>query len=123
ESAVYFVVREAVTNVVKHAQAAGISISIRDDDGVVVTEVVDDGDGGADQSGSGLQGLARRAGALDGRLVVDSPAGTGTAVRGEVPDGGDAAAEDGTGGTRRSEHGRVARHRVPGRAAVGGARR
>ena len=87
ESAVYFVVREAVTNVVKHAQAAGISISIRDDDGVVVTEVVDDGDGGADQSGSGLQGLARRVGALDGRLVVDSPAGTGTTVRAEIPHG------------------------------------
>ena len=87
ESAVYFVVREAVTNVVKHAQAEGISISIRDGDGLLVAEVVDDGSGGADQGGSGLQGLARRVGALDGRLVIDSPSGAGTTVRAEIPHG------------------------------------
>ena len=74
-----------MTNVVKHAQATGISITIGDGDGVLVVEVADDGAGGADQNGSGLQGLVRRVGALDGRLIIDSPTGAGTTVRAEIP--------------------------------------
>src|SRR5690625_1415325 len=86
-SAVYFGVREAGTNGVHHAQAAGIPLSIRDDDGGVVTGVAHAGDGGADQSGRGLQRLPRRVGALGGRRVVDRPAGTGPTVRAEIPHG------------------------------------
>jgi signal transduction histidine kinase len=49
--------------------------------------VRDDGVGGADPAGRGLSGLARRVGALDGRLRVDSPAGGPTTVSVELPCG------------------------------------
>ena len=49
-------------------------------------QVVDDGVGGADASGgSGLAGLAERLDAVDGILVVDSPAGGPTRVTAELP--------------------------------------
>jgi signal transduction histidine kinase len=48
--------------------------------------VWDDGIGGADPAGgSGLQGLADRVGALDGRLVVSSVDGAGTVVQARIP--------------------------------------
>lgn len=46
DSATYFVVREAVTNVVKHAGASQIGISVVDSQGLLIAEVVDDGSGG-----------------------------------------------------------------------------
>ena len=85
ESAAYFVVREAVTNVVKHAEASSIRISVIDDDRSLIVEVVDDGSGGADLSGGGLQGLTRRVGALDGTMTVESTENIGTTVRAEIP--------------------------------------
>jgi signal transduction histidine kinase len=52
----------------------------------VTVEVSDDGVGGADsRRGSGLQGLADRIEALDGRLDVHSPPGAGTRLRAEIP--------------------------------------
>jgi signal transduction histidine kinase len=55
---------------------------------VLVVEVADDGVGGAHaEDGSGLRGLADRVEALGGRLVVESPAGGGTHVVGEIPCG------------------------------------
>src|SRR5699024_7645664 len=63
ESAAYFVAREAVTNVVKHASAAAvrITVSTQEHSGrrLLHLEVHDDGTGGADPEGGGLQGLAR----------------------------------------------------------------
>jgi signal transduction histidine kinase len=86
ESAAYFVVSEALTNVAKYAQASSASVSVRRDDGVVRVEIADDGVGGADATrGSGLSGLADRVAALDGTIVVDSPPGGGTRVRAEIP--------------------------------------
>ena len=85
ESAAYFVVREAVTNVVKHADAASITISVIDDEKALIAEVVDDGSGGADPSGGGLKGLTRRVGALDGSLTIESRENVGTTVRAEIP--------------------------------------
>ncbi|WP_081448585.1 histidine kinase [Brevibacterium aurantiacum] len=85
ESAAYFVVREAVTNVVKHANATSIRISVIDEEQALIAEVVDDGSGGADPTGGGLKGLNRRVGALDGTLTVTSTETTGTTVRAEIP--------------------------------------
>ena len=85
ESAAYFVVAEALANTGKHAQAGHVDIAVRHDDDALVVEVVDDGAGGADADGSGLRGLARRVEALDGRLVVDSPAGGPTTIRAVIP--------------------------------------
>jgi len=53
-------------------------------DGGMVATVADDGGGGADPSGSGLQGLADRLATHNGRLRVDSPPGAGTTVTATV---------------------------------------
>jgi PAS domain S-box-containing protein len=86
EASAYFFVSEALTNVVKHAQADGASVRIAADDGHLVIEVGDDGVGGAGEAGgTGLRGLADRIGALDGTIEVDSPRGAGTRLRATVP--------------------------------------
>ena len=88
ESASYFVVAEALTNVARYADASHASVSVHRIDGSVTVEVRDDGAGGADPaSGSGLRGLADRVAALDGRLEVISPPGAGTVVRAVIPCG------------------------------------
>lgn len=85
ESAAYFVVREAVTNVVNHAHASHISISVIAEEEKLIAEVIDDGSGGADPAGGGLKGLSRRVGALDGTMTIESPEKVGTTVRTEIP--------------------------------------
>ena len=86
EVAAYFVIAEALTNVVKYANASAATVAVRRTDGHACVEVRDDGVGGADPGrGSGLQGLADRVGALDGSLALDSPPGSGTTLRAEIP--------------------------------------
>jgi signal transduction histidine kinase len=86
ESAAYFVVSEALTNVAKYAQATRADVTVRRTDGHVTVEVADDGVGGADAArGSGLRGLADRVAALDGTLSLDSPPGGGTRLRAQIP--------------------------------------
>jgi signal transduction histidine kinase len=86
ESAAYFVVAEALTNVSKYANATHAEVTVTRSNGRVVVEVRDNGVGGADPAaGSGLSGLADRVAALDGLLDVESPQGGGTVVRAEVP--------------------------------------
>jgi PAS domain S-box-containing protein len=86
ESAAYFVVSEALTNVLKYARASKATIRVAPRDDVLVVEVSDDGCGGASPSdGSGLGGLRDRVEALDGTFVVESPVGAGTCIRAELP--------------------------------------
>jgi signal transduction histidine kinase len=86
EAAIYFIVSEALANAAKHARARSVTAGVRRGDGRVLVEIADDGRGGADAArGSGLQGLAGRVEALDGRLAIDSPPGRGTIVRAELP--------------------------------------
>ena len=86
ESAAYFVVSEALTNVLKYARATSATIRVAPRDEVLVVEVADDGCGGAKPSeGSGLGGLRDRVEALDGTFVLDSPPGAGTRIRVELP--------------------------------------
>jgi signal transduction histidine kinase len=86
ESAAYFVVSEALTNVAKYARATHATVAVRRANGRVMVDVTDDGVGGADAAGgSGLRGLADRLAALDGTLRLDSPAGHGTRVHAEIP--------------------------------------
>jgi signal transduction histidine kinase len=88
ESAAYFVVSEALTNVAKYAQATRATVALRQVDGRLTVDVADDGVGGASATrGSGLRGLADRLSALDGTLSVESPAGRGTRLRAEIPCG------------------------------------
>jgi len=86
EAAAYFVVSEALTNVVKYANASQARVSVSRTNGHAVVEVADDGVGGADPGrGSGLRGLADRVSALDGTLELRSPQGAGTLLRAEIP--------------------------------------
>ncbi|MET8851377.1 sensor domain-containing protein [Amycolatopsis sp. NPDC004625] len=85
ESAAYFVTAEALANVVKHAEARTCAITLARTPDVLSLEVHDDGRGGADGAGSGLDGLRRRVEALDGTLSVTSPAGGPTRILAELP--------------------------------------
>jgi signal transduction histidine kinase len=85
EASAYFVVAEALTNVVKHARATRANVAGSVGDGVLRVEVRDDGAGGADSEGHGLLGLADRVAALGGRLRIDSPRGAGTVLTAELP--------------------------------------
>ena len=89
EAAVYFVCAEALTNVVKHAHASRASVAVRVLPDRVVARIVDDGSGGTrlDGAGSGLQGLAERAEALEGTLVVSDGPDGGTVVEVSIPIG------------------------------------
>jgi signal transduction histidine kinase len=86
QHAAYFVVAEALTNVAKHAQAASASTTAQLRDGVLIVEVRDDGQGGADPArGSGLTGMADRVAVADGRMLLSSPPGGPTLLRVELP--------------------------------------
>jgi signal transduction histidine kinase len=90
ESAAYFAVAEALTNVVKHSQASTAWVSLAHHPthlgGAIYITVGDDGVGGADpHAGSGLAGIERRLGAFDGSLSVDSPSGGPTVLTMELP--------------------------------------
>ena len=87
ETAMYFVAREAITNAVKHSGAGDILVVLEEEGEHVSVSVSDDGSGGADPSGGGLSGLARRVGALDGEFRVDSPPGGPTVVAAFLPKG------------------------------------
>src|SRR5438067_1311704 len=88
ESAVYFVVAEALTNVARYAHAQGVRVTVVRTNGHVDVQVSDDGVGGADPAhGSGLRGLSDRVAALDGRLELSSAGGDGTTVRARIPCG------------------------------------
>jgi PAS domain S-box-containing protein len=86
ETALYFTVAEALTNVAKYADAAHARVTVAVENGVAVAEIADDGRGGARASGgSGLRGLADRLGAIGGSLELESPTDAGTVVRARVP--------------------------------------
>jgi signal transduction histidine kinase len=88
EAAAYFVVAEALTNVVKYAQASAVDVDVRLVAEEVVVQVADDGVGGVDvAAGSGLRGLQDRLAAVDGRLDIESPSGGGTRLRARIPVG------------------------------------
>jgi signal transduction histidine kinase len=89
ETTAYFVVAEALANVAKHSGASVARVSVwRAPEGMLVVEVVDDGNGGADpEAGTGLAGLVDRLAALDGRLFIESPAGGPTRLRAELASG------------------------------------
>jgi signal transduction histidine kinase len=85
ETAAYFVTAEALTNAVKHAPGAAITVTVTGGESALVVAVADDGPGGADPAGSGITGLRQRVEALDGRLEIRSPAGVGTTITAVLP--------------------------------------
>ena len=88
ETAIYRIVQESLTNVVKHARARRVSILLARKDGAVKAVVEDDGQGfdPAEQTGgSGLVGMRERLALLGGRLAVESAPDRGTTLAAEVP--------------------------------------
>jgi signal transduction histidine kinase len=86
ETTAYFVVAEALSNVVKHSQATRAEVALWLEDGRLVVTVDDDGRGGATVApGRGLDGLRERLAGVAGDLVVASPDGGPTRLRAEVP--------------------------------------
>ena len=86
ETAVYFVVAEALTNVAKHSGAARVSVSVVTVTGAVTVRVEDDGRGGAHLGkGQGLAGLAQRLAGVDGTLELTSPDGGPTVLAATIP--------------------------------------
>lgn len=89
ETTAYFVIAEALTNVVKHARAERAWVRVGLDAGALHIEVGDDGVGGAEAGrGSGLTGLFDRVEAGGGRLRISSRPGVGTTIWAKVPAGG-----------------------------------
>ena len=86
EATAYYIVSEALTNVVKHAQARKAKVYMTLAGDVLKFEITYDGRGGADPfAGSGILGLRDRAEAVGGTLFVISPPGKGTVVTAQLP--------------------------------------
>jgi two-component system sensor histidine kinase DesK len=90
ESVLALALREAVTNVIRHAEARRCQVRLYRQQGEVVLEVEDDGRGGVDQEGAGLVGMRERAALLGGSLTLESRVGKGTKLRLSFPGQGDA---------------------------------
>jgi signal transduction histidine kinase len=86
EATAYFVVSEALTNVVKHSGATRAEVTAHAAEGVLRVEIRDDGKGGATPGGgTGLVGLRDRVAALSGTLEIESPVGEGTRITMTLP--------------------------------------
>ncbi len=89
ETALYRIVQEALTNIVKHAHARSVSIVLARKPDAVALVVEDDGQGfdpdDTREGGFGIEGMRERIGLLEGRLQVESRAGAGSTIVAEVP--------------------------------------
>lgn len=81
EAALALSLREAVTNVVRHAAADRVEVELQADPQALALSISDDGRGAPIRPGNGLSGMRERIEALGGRLVVDSAPGVGTRLR------------------------------------------
>jgi signal transduction histidine kinase len=110
----YRIVQEALTNVVRHADASSASVRIGEDSGVLIIEVEDDGPGrsgdqagrggseaggGASSGGSGIRGMRERAAALGGEVTAGRRTGGGWRVRARLPLGTRPGEDAGPGGS------------------------
>jgi signal transduction histidine kinase len=86
EAVAYFVVSEGLTNISKHAQASQAEVFVQRAGDRLHIIVSDDGVGGADPArGTGLAGLAKRAGSVDGSFEIASPPGGPTLLTVDLP--------------------------------------
>ncbi|MFG2295236.1 sensor histidine kinase [Streptomyces sp. NPDC048603] len=86
EGIAYFTVSELLQNISKHAGARAASVEVWKAGGRLLLQVTDDGRGGAvAAAGGGLAGLGERLDAVDGVLIIRSPAGGGTTATAELP--------------------------------------
>ncbi len=85
ETALALSLREASTNVLRHAEAQRVEVELREEDTDLLLQIRDDGRGGAALFGNGLQGMRERVRALHGQFDIDSPPGGGTCIRIRIP--------------------------------------
>ena len=89
ETTLYRVVQESLTNIVKHANAHNVSVSIARRGSTVAAVIEDDGAGFdlrvVHEGGIGLLGMRERLALVDGRLEIESRPGSGTTIVAEVP--------------------------------------
>ena len=89
ETALYRIVQEGLTNIVKHADATAVSVVLARKSGAVTAVIEDDGRGfeagGGDGRGLGVVGMRERLRLLDGKLTIESTQGAGTTIVAEVP--------------------------------------
>lgn len=86
EHALAMIVRESVTNILRHAHATTCRIGVRGNDATVSVDIVDNGRGGDVVAGNGIRGMRARLAEVGGSLeVVVSHASTGIHVRATVP--------------------------------------
>jgi len=79
EAALAMTLREAVTNILRHAAASAVEVELSEDaQGAMALRVSDNGCGGAGRFGNGLSGMRERVHAIGGALEVQSPSGAGT---------------------------------------------
>ena len=85
ESMLAMTLREATTNVLRHAHASRVEVELVQSDGELQLLISDDGRGGDIQPGNGLAGMRERITAVGGRLDIDSPPGGGTRLQITLP--------------------------------------
>jgi two-component system, NarL family, sensor histidine kinase DesK len=85
ERGLSLILREAVTNIARHAGAGSAKVEMTRERASVCMQISDDGRGGIDRDGNGLSGIRERVCALGGTLVIESPRGQGTRLRVVVP--------------------------------------
>lgn len=87
EAALAMALREAVTNIIRHAGCSRVEIGFDSESDVMRMRIRDDGCGGLSGEGNGLTGMRERLRAVSGTLEIDSPAGAGTRLTIRVPVG------------------------------------
>ena len=85
ERVLALVLREAATNIARHARATRASVSFESIDGGLCLTIADNGRGGVEEEGNGLTGMRERVRALGGRLQIHSTRREGTRLRVVVP--------------------------------------
>jgi signal transduction histidine kinase len=88
EVEIYYIVVEALNNVVKHAAARSVCVRLATDAAAVRILIADDGAGYDEQRagrGLGLRSMRERVAKLNGRLTITGGPGVGTVVEAEIP--------------------------------------
>lgn len=85
ETCLALVLREAATNIHRHAQAHRVEATLRRERDMAILTIIDDGRGGAVEPGNGLRGMDERLRALGGELRIVSPPGDGTRLEASLP--------------------------------------
>ena len=87
EAVLAMALREAVTNIIRHADCSRVEIAFGSEQSELCMQIRDDGRGGLGREGNGLTGMRERLRQVSGTLEIDSPAGAGTTLTIRVPVG------------------------------------